>query len=140
MKEFINVAHASGTYNGKPITATSNPWKIKVKHKHHCICECVCQTLCVCDLCCIIESYAYYNGIKEFVIFGRTVIQVRYGICIKYVDCHGNKKTVTKEGNVMFFELPEMFSNNYTVHIPNPPCVKVCGNTVIAEFPVILCN
>lgn len=140
MKEFINLAQAEGKYDGTSISAISNPWTIIEQHKCLCICQCICESLCICDLCCITQSYVYYNGLQQFKICGKTIIKVGYGICIKYIDCDGSEKTIKKEGCALFLDSPEPLCNHYTAHIPNPPCIKVCCNTVTAEFPVILCE
>lgn len=140
MKGFINVAKASAMCCGKTINAASNPWEIEAKHKHLCLCQRVCETLCASDPYCIKDSYLYQTGIKKFELCGKTLIDVGYGINIKYIDCDGNNKTVAKEDSVVFFEPPKIFCEHLAVHIPNPPCVKVCDKKIIAEFAVILCK
>lgn len=137
MIEIINRANAKGACNGKRISATSNPWKITIQRKCHCVCKCIQKTFSVSDLFCNTKCYVYYNGIKQFKINGVTFIRVGYGICIRYKDCDGNKKTVTQEGSVLFYE-PKHCYTHCTVNIPNPPCFKICGNEITAAFTVVL--
>jgi len=138
LTEFINVAHAQGVYSGKPIRAISNPWKITVQRKRYCVCKCIHQTFYVSDLFCNTKCYVYYNGVRPFQLNGRSYIRVGYGVCIKYKDCDGTKKNVTREGSVLFFEPTKPYSGNYTVHIPNLPCFKICGKTITADFSIVL--
>ena len=137
MKEFINQAQADGVFIEKPINAISDPWIIEQKCR--CLCERIREQFCICDLCCIEDIHVYKTTIQEFDICGTKIIKVGYGISIEYIDCCCNKKTVRKVGNVIFFESQDMMCKKYTVHIPNPPYVDVCCNSITVKFPVILC-
>lgn len=137
MKEMINTAYAQGMYNGKLIRAESNPWKITAKRKDGCVCEYVHETICTSGSC-VEECFISYNGVQRLKWDGKTFIRVGYGICVKYRDCDGRIKTITKQGSTLFFEPPGCGS--YTVYFSNPPFSKVCQNTISVEFAVLLCG
>lgn len=139
MRELINVAHAQGMYAGKRISATSNPWKISVQRKRRCVCECICETLRAEDLC-DAECCVYYNGVQQYKLNNMTFTAVGYEICIKYIDCNNNKKTISKRGSALFFSPIGSYGGKYSVHISNPHYFKVCRNKIIAEFAVMLCG
>jgi hypothetical protein len=135
MRELINMARVQGLYRGKHISSISNSWKITVRHKYHCICECICETFQITDAR-EAESCVYYNGAQQFKWNHITFIAVGYEICTRYIDSENHKKTITNQGNALFFNPANDY--NYLLRIPNPPACKVLKNKVITEFPIVV--
>lgn len=105
-------------------------------------CSCVSQKVKerfhICDMFSITESCACYKGFEYFEVNGMLFIKVGYEICIKYIDCSEEKKSVRKEGTVLFFALPDMISMQLSVHI-SPPKIETCEDETTAKFTVSLC-
>jgi peptide deformylase len=104
-----------------------------------CVTQCVTETMCICNMKCLTDSRVCYKGVEDFAACGMCFIKVGYEVCIKYIDCDGNKKSKSKQGKVLFFANPDMLSPNLKVHISNPPCLKVCKDETTAKFKVTLC-
>lgn len=134
MREFINVAYARGIYDEKQIRSVSDPWKITVRRKDHGTCEWVREIFCANNIC-DPECYVYYNGVEQISWNHAAFLVVGYGVCVKYTDGNSRKRTITNRGNVLFFKREE--DNGYSVHLPNPPCLKIREDKVRVEFPVI---
>lgn len=135
MREFISKASVQGLYHGKRIRSISYPWKITVRHNYHCVCDWICETFQITDAR-DVESCVFYNGVQQFEWNHMTLIAVGYQICMRYIDSESRKKTITNQGNAIFFNP----SNDckYLLHIPNPPACKILKNKVILGFPIIV--
>lgn len=134
MREFINTARVKGMYQGKAINSVSNPCKITVQRKYHCICEHVCKTFQITGAR-NVESRVYYNGVRQFEWDHITMIAAGYEIRTKYIDSKNHKKAMTNYGNVLFFSPTN--AHKYVLRIPSLPACNILKDKVIVEFPVI---
>ena len=134
MREIINIARVKGLYHGKHINSISEPWKITVRHKYHCICERICETFPIADVR-DAQSRVYYNGVQQFEWNHSTLLAVGYEVCTGYIDSKGHEKKITHRGNVLFFNPAN--DSKYRLRIPNPPSCKVSKNQIITKFAVM---
>lgn len=134
MREFINVARVKGMYQGKVINSVSNPCKITVRRKYHCICEHVYKTFQITDAR-NVESRVYYNGVRQFEWNHVVMIAAGYEIRTKYIDSKNHKKIMTDYGNVLFYSPTN--ACKYLLRIPNLPACSILKDKVTVEFPII---
>lgn len=135
MQELINMARVQGLYHGKQISSISNPWKITVRPKCRCICEYICETFQIADAC-EAESCVFYKGVRQFRWNSITLIAVGYEIRTRYIDIENHEKSITNQGNTLFFNPAN--DDNYLLRIPNPPACTILKNKVITEFSIIV--
>ena len=65
---------------------------------------------------------------------------VNCGICVKYTDCKGCRKTAIKDVTVIFCNVPCNIIKNLDIQICNPPKTHFCNSAVAVEFTVKLCE
>lgn len=146
MKEFINQALALGQFDGTPVRAVSNPWKVTL----HPPCSCICQQVrtsfhleedaCGRGDCCIQDCYVYHTGSQPISILGRWAVRAGYGIWLKYADCHGESHIVTWTGSILFSTLPPRFSPRlFSVCLQNPVRARLDRGCAAVDFRAVLC-
>lgn len=111
-----------------------------VLSKKQCVCQEFHDKIEIPNLKCVTSYDVSHCGVKEVCMHGEKMISVHYCISIKYIDNCCFERVVTKNGYVLFVDLPDCFRlDDFVVFIPNQLEIKTCCDHVIASGVVRLC-
>ena len=138
MKQFVNTAHASGTYTagGTSIPAEAFSQPVTVAGGI----PCVCRKVEIPDLACVCSADVCKTAIRSFAVCGHTVLRAGYQLRIRYRDTCGAERSISAQGDVLFFDMDP----DTQVRFLNPPQIvsgccgaEVCFRVLLEEPPAV---
>lgn len=138
MRRFINVATATGRLEDTRLSYVSNAVVTEFRRKIEKRCKSVTEKIIIPDIMCLKRCFLYH-GKSKYLYFGRPLIQAGCALEICYLNTDNEEKTVTKNVNVIFSELPECFNpNGFKVLLPNPVRAVQDFRNINVNFDIIL--
>lgn len=138
MRRFINIALATGKFESVELSYVSNVVVTEFRKKSEKKCKSIVEKLNIPDLMCFKRCFLYH-GQSNYVYFGKPLLQVGCAVEICYLNADNEGKTITKNINVIFSDLPEWFNpNRFNILLPRP--VKATQNfkDLTVDFDVVL--
>ena len=111
--------------------SVNNAYPISFTEKGFCIFRSAYDAVSINNLRCVKKCFAFHNGVRMFRYCGMSFIRIGYGICIKYIDTCGSRKTTVKDnGYVLFFNVSPTPFDNFNVNIRSLPYGQICKSNI----------
>ncbi|MDD2268241.1 MAG: hypothetical protein PHY15_01675 [Eubacteriales bacterium] len=133
-----NCSNYTNDFNNQSVTdKTPGP---NCNYPCRCVRETVNEIVELCNAACVLDIFVFKTGYQLFENEGMRGVTVNCGICVKYTDCKGCRKTAIKDVTVIFCNVPCNIIKNLDIQICNPPKTHFCNSAVAVEFTVKLCE
>ena len=134
---FVNIACARGNTGSATVSAESNPWTII--RSSNCRYQCIQRRFSICGFGHLKSCHTYHTGAFYFDTGLMKIVIAGFGINVKYIDCHGKKKSKYFKGHIVFHNLTNDFNpHNFTVCFTNLFYDADCEGNLTTEFEAVL--